>query len=90
MSSPGLYDKGPYYFLRVPVAQFEQIGRYKVSGLWTDRAFGSTKPEEYIDAIKGVTQTKGWTVKIKEGNTMDGYVYCKYVPDSFFSGHSSR
>jgi hypothetical protein len=81
--APRVYDRAPYYFLRIPIGQFEQIGDYKVSGSWADKAFGSSKPHEYYNNTKAAYQTKGWTVNVKEGNTMDGYVYCKYLPLSF-------
>jgi hypothetical protein len=83
MSLPNNYNKSPYYFIRIPVSQFEKIGKYKVTGLWSSEVFGSFKAEEYFNDSKNAYQTKGWTVSVTEGNTMDGYVYCKYVPESF-------
>ncbi|MCL2673318.1 MAG: shufflon system plasmid conjugative transfer pilus tip adhesin PilV [Alphaproteobacteria bacterium] len=92
------YDQPPFLFIRVPVAQFAQIGRdsdnhtYRVGGATGGDFIIRTQtidrmPNQITDGgdlPAGTEVTVGWElVEVRGGQGVDAYIYCRYVEGSF-------
>jgi len=70
-------SSGPYYFVRVPVEQFETINNQVVRGKFSGN-FAATP-----QIADNGTYTVGWKINVYDQKKADVHVYCKYVADAF-------